>query len=94
MDIGMLWYDESDKTLAQKVVEAAEYYKDKHGVTPTVCYVHPKMLDKDGERIVGKVTIHPMRMMMVNHIWIGVAETPPKKREANRLVAGALRRRK
>jgi len=74
MDIGMLWYDDDTKRkLDEKVARAAQYYQTKYGVAPTVCYLHPSMLeDKIGAA--GGVQLRSARTVLVNHFWIGVNE--------------------
>ncbi len=45
MNIGMLWFDNDPKAdLAVKIKRAAQYYRNKYGKTPTLCFVHPSML--------------------------------------------------
>jgi hypothetical protein len=74
MDIGMLWYDDDTKRkLDEKVARAAQYYQTKYGVAPTICYLHPSMLeDKTGAA--GGVQLRSARTVLVNHFWIGVNE--------------------
>jgi hypothetical protein len=70
----MLWFDNDPKTaLVAKIKNAAEYYRNKYGLTPNLCLVHPSMLDKtppDG----GKMTIRPLRAVLPGHLWIGMAD--------------------
>ena len=45
MDIGMLWFDNDQKSsIPSKVERAARYYQKKYGKNPDLCYVHPKMV--------------------------------------------------
>src|SRR5574341_2643 len=88
MEIGMLWYDDDAKRpLAAKVANAVEYYKNKYGAAPTVCYVHPNMLPAErassnesalstaeGPRVSAGVQLRPMRAVMINHFWLGVGD--------------------
>jgi hypothetical protein len=80
MDIGMLWYDDDAKRpLDAKVASAAEYYKNKYGAVPTVCYVHPNMLPAERDastelRVSTGVQLRPMRTVMINHFWLGVGD--------------------
>jgi hypothetical protein len=42
MNRGMLWYDNNPKTaLAAKIKQAADFYRQKYGVAPNLCLVHP-----------------------------------------------------
>lgn len=46
MNIGMLWFDNDPKSnLDSKIERAAIYYRDKYGRSPTLCFVHPTMLN-------------------------------------------------
>ena len=47
MRVGMLWFDDDDRrSVEEKVHRAAGYYQDKYGKMPTLCFVHPSMLDE------------------------------------------------
>ena len=70
MQIGMLWFDnERDKTLAEKVADAAAYYRRKYGQAPNYCETHPA---PDLPERVGTVRIVPSRQIIPNHLWIGI----------------------
>jgi hypothetical protein len=73
MEVGLLWYDDSNGDLASKVQEAAERYREKFGRRPDRCYVNPasvpgtgKGVSLDGIKVVASPTILP------NHFWVGV----------------------
>jgi len=87
MDIGMLWYDDDTKRkLDEKVARAAQYYQTKYGVAPTVCYLHPSMLEdktgvpQAGPSVAGSVQLRSARTVLLNHFWIGLGE--PTQAEA------------
>ena len=45
MNVGMLWFDNDPRTaLTAKVARAADYYRQKYGLVPDLCLVHPSML--------------------------------------------------
>jgi len=45
MNIGMLWFDNDPKAnLDAKIERAATYYQKKYGRSPTLCFIHPSML--------------------------------------------------
>ena len=45
MNVGMLWFDNDPRTaLTAKVARAANYYRQKYGLVPDLCLVHPSML--------------------------------------------------
>jgi hypothetical protein len=72
MNIGMLWFDNDPKTdLSAKVQQAASFYKDKYGVRPNVCFVHPSMIPEDRLKT-GRVEVRKNGSVLPNHYWIGV----------------------
>ena len=86
MNIGMLWFDnDQKKELAIKVERAAQYYRNKYGKVPTLCYVHPSMLpelqetDDEGDNPEGEaglvaagVEVRTNQSVLPNHFWIGL----------------------
>jgi len=77
MTSGMLWFDNSNTTLAQKIQKAAAYYEKKYGRKPDLCLVHPSMFLPDtgvGEGM--SLTVRPYRPVLPGHIWIGIEEMP------------------
>jgi hypothetical protein len=73
MDIGMLWFDDSSRTFAEKVRRAADYYKEKYGREPTLCLVNPDTWDDAGSKKV-PVEMRQARLVLPNHFWIGVED--------------------
>jgi hypothetical protein len=72
MDIGMLWFDNDPKAdLAQKVSRAANYYQNKYGQSPNLCFVHPTMLKEQPARA-GAIELRQSRSVLPNHFWLGV----------------------
>lgn len=46
MKIGMLWFDNDPKSnLDTKIERAVVYYQGKYGRSPTLCFVHPSMIN-------------------------------------------------
>ncbi len=78
MDIGMLWYDDSPTALKDRVERAADYYNEKHGRQPNLCFVHPDMLKTEEDKAKG-VVIRKGKGVMPGHFWIGVDESQVKK---------------
>lgn len=82
MNIGMLWWfdERPDRTLDQKVIEAALYFRRKYGKAPTICLVNPAVVDQKGicvdapEQI--QVTVKPWKSVLPSHMWIGVDDMP------------------
>ena len=57
MHIGLLWHNNDPKTtMTEKVGQAADYYANKYGKAPNLCFVHPSML-ADGETMAGQVRV-------------------------------------
>ena len=75
MDIGMLWFDNDPRTkLNLKIDRAADHYRQKYGVTPNLCVVHPSMLDEHTGLIeghAGKISVISDRTVLEGHLWIG-----------------------
>jgi hypothetical protein len=75
MEVGMLWYDDDAKRqLSDKVARAVEFYRNKYGVQPTECYVHPGMLSNGEPTMAAGVRLRPHRTVNKNHFWLGVGK--------------------
>ena len=95
----MLWFDESDRSLKDRVQDAATYYADKYGQAPTLCVVHPSMMNGEGDEM-GELQLHKARSVMPNHFWVGIDEksngggdAARKKSEAKAENAGTTSRK-
>ncbi len=83
MEIGMLWFDDSQRTLEEKLRRAMEHYITKYGHSPTLCFVHPETLN-GGPDIVAGLHVRKSRLVMPNHFWIGFEDrAAPAGRGAN-----------
>ena len=77
MNIGMLWFDNNTKThIAQKIEQAALYYKNKYGHHPNYCFIHPTMVKSesmiDKNDLLLKIKTAPF--VLPNHFWLGVED--------------------
>jgi hypothetical protein len=78
MNIGMLWFDNDPKAdLGIKIQRAAQYYREKYGVNPNVCFVHPSMLKEQPDNTAspvkkGEVEVRINGCVLPNHLWLGV----------------------
>ena len=86
MEIGMLWFDNDKGTsIPVKVKKAAQYYQKKYGVSPDLCYVHPKTvkgtngIKKSSKKrsqveqlTIGKIRVLKNKKILPDHFWIGV----------------------
>ncbi len=73
MEIGLLWYDDTQVEFAAKVQQVVQRYEEKFGKAPNRCYVNPasmpgevKKFSLNGIRILTSPTILP------DHFWVGV----------------------
>ncbi len=74
MKTGMLWFDnDAKRTLAEKVERAAAYYQKKYGRRPSLCFVHPSMLQGDAKKA-GEIALEASRQVLPNHFWLGFQE--------------------
>jgi hypothetical protein len=94
MRVGMLWFDDSSRTMPEKVQRAATFYRDKFGRNPNLCLVNPESCDiKEG--VIAGVELRQARMVLPEHLWIGVdEEARPKQAEAARASRRTGRRSK
>ncbi len=80
MDVGLLWFDNDPRRgIEEKVLRAASRYEQKYGCAPNVCFVHPSMLNGNGngkQQVVkaGRVEVRPGRAILPDHFWVGVTE--------------------
>ena len=83
MNVGMLWFDNDQKTnLEARIERAANYYTRKYGKKPNLCFVHPTMLPQEAQAVsnaetaanfqAGKVEVRPSASLLPNHFWIGI----------------------
>jgi len=79
MNIGMLWFDNDPKAeIDTKIKRAADYYHNKYGVIPNLCFIHPSMVNnaslrtQDEKMSSGDIEVRTSRTVLPNHFWIGV----------------------
>lgn len=69
--MGMLWFDNDEKTdLATKIARAADYYTKKYGAKPNYCVVNPTMADRSAEEVEG-IKVDASRIVLPHHLWLG-----------------------
>ncbi len=78
----MLWFDNSSRSLKEKVKDASVFYQEKYGQVPTLCFVNPITLDGEEGRSNG-VEVRKARTVMPNHFWIGVDQNDSKDGNGN-----------
>jgi hypothetical protein len=80
MNIGMLWFDNDPKSdISSKVSKAADYYRNKYGEEPDLCFVHPSMLS-DAKVNAGQIAVHSNSTVLPHHFWIGVRQQKVSKK--------------
>jgi len=82
--IGMLWFDNDNKIeLSTKIINATNYYINKYGRKPNICFVHPCMLPtsetktevEENKAISLKtngVEVRTTKSVLPNHLWLGI----------------------
>jgi hypothetical protein len=78
MKTGMLWFDDSARSLKIRVKEAVEYYIEKYGQAPTLCFVNPSMLS-DKVKASNGVELVESRTVIPGHFWLGVGKVKTEK---------------
>jgi hypothetical protein len=72
MKEGLLWYDDSNQGLAEKIARAAKRYRQKFGALPNTCYVHPSALKDNGAaRHIDGVRVSSLPSVLRHHFWLG-----------------------
>ncbi len=78
MKIGMLWFDDDPRrSLTDRITQAAAYYADKYGRTPTLCLMHPATAGDGLPAQVNGVELRTNSGVLREHLWIGVGDTAP-----------------
>lgn len=78
MKEGLLLRVDGIGDLEHKLMLAAQNYFDKHGLRPTRCHLHPKMLQDAGisvyPRTMAGIEITPDPSILDGEFWIGRVE--------------------
>jgi hypothetical protein len=86
MEIGMLWYDDSSREFVEKIDRAVSYYREKYGVAPTLCLVHPTTLPEKVTNLEG-LEVRRVQSVQPGHFWVGVADHPQRASNGKRKAA-------
>lgn len=71
MNVGMLWLDDDKHTtIEEKIQKAADYYHNKYGQSPNLCFVNPAMLAE--AKNIGRIQVRTAPNILRNHFWVGV----------------------
>ncbi len=72
MNIGMMWVDTDAKaTLDEKIQRASDYYREKYGRFPELCFVS-KQQELDEDHKVGRVQVKLASQLQPNYFWLGM----------------------
>ncbi len=78
--VGILWFDDSSQSLKDKVKPAVRRYVERFGRPPSVCYVHPSIMDGAGDGQVldleldgrpMQLAVRPRRSVLRYHLLVG-----------------------
>lgn len=77
---GMLWFDSDPSTgFTEKLRKAVIYYRNRFGVEPNLCHVHPSCMPSESTDTLG-LTVAENKAVRPKHFWIGV--NAPQKEPA------------
>ncbi|NIM95138.1 MAG: hypothetical protein GTO18_15690 [Anaerolineales bacterium] len=80
MNVGMLWYDgDAKKTMDVRIERASEYYQDKYGRVPNLCYIHPRMAGEDLPSEINGLKVLTSNTVLPDHFWLGVEDADEVK---------------
>ena len=69
MTSGYMFFDGSNKSLDEKILEAAGICFKRHGVNPDTCFVNPVMLDAPVS--VPGIMVKPDKAILPNNFYLG-----------------------
>jgi hypothetical protein len=71
----MLWFDADQKTGFEiRVQRAADYYRQKYGRKPNLCFVHSQGSEEGVPENVAGVTVRRSASVLPDHFWLGIDE--------------------
>jgi hypothetical protein len=71
MELGELFLiDDPKLNLEQRVLWAAKRYQRKYGAQPTLCILHPSLLQGRPRRV-GALRFEPKTSVLPNYLWLG-----------------------
>jgi len=72
MNIGMLWLDDSKRTLDDKLSRALAHYREKYQREPDTVWLNP--MTPDVPETLSGLRVRTSRTVLPMHFWIGVQE--------------------
>ena len=74
---GMLWYDDTDRTLEEKIDLAVKFFKKKHYRDCKVIALHPKtFLNQEVPEEINGVKVAVDKTVLMNHIFVADDNAP------------------
>lgn len=74
---GMLWFDDTDRTLEEKIDMAVKFFKKKHGRDCKVIALHPKtFLNQAVPEEINGIPIVVDKTVLVSHIFVADENAP------------------
>ena len=71
MRFGLLWFDpQKGRDWQQEVEAAVRRYRERFGRAPTVCYVHPRLLEGKKEMKVGQLRVVAKQTVLPHHFLV------------------------
>ncbi|MFB0546651.1 MAG: hypothetical protein ACETWB_07055 [Anaerolineae bacterium] len=84
MKIGWMWFDDDpERSIEEKIEQAARRYHQKFGRSPNTCYVNVLALSQDELRC-GEIKVIAVSNILPHHFWLGMADSSPEKRRRKR----------
>lgn len=73
MEIGLLWYDDTQVEFATKVQQVVQRYEEKFGTSPNRCYVNPASMPGEAKRLsLNGIKVLTSPTILPDHFWVGV----------------------
>lgn len=68
----LLWYDKSKRALHARIAPAVARYRERFGLSPNVCYVHPSEIADTG--LISGLLVKTGMLVHLHYLWIGHEE--------------------
>lgn len=90
MNVGMMWFDKSERSLQEKIGQAVVYYVNKYRATPNRCVVHPTMLPGEVARVVFQMSFSPGTIPSTLEVGIQMEVVGSRSMQVNHLWIGVI----
>ncbi|MBA3532286.1 MAG: hypothetical protein H0T73_10230 [Ardenticatenales bacterium] len=86
--VGILWMDDSEVEIAQKIKEAAQRYRSRFGEAATLCYANAK--DVPEATTINGISVEPRLNILRHHFLVG--RKTAEEKVVGRKTAGAKKK--